>query len=104
MHLLTTPRSFNDLLAANQQGLQIRAADDVAANGFYFSTFFGGSDTSWATPVTTHTYFRNVRLWGSNAPSNLTGALVNNGLSAYQSSVTLIFTLLAFVTGSFFCV
>ncbi|KAF4620808.1 hypothetical protein D9613_000690 [Agrocybe pediades] len=95
---------FNDLLAVNQQGLQIRAADDVAANGFYFSTFFGGSDTSWATPVTTYTYFRNVRLWGSNAPSNLTGSLVNDGSFNYQSSMTLVLTLLAIVAGSLFCV
>jgi hypothetical protein len=62
----------NDVLAISQSNLQIRAADSVAANGFYFSTFFGGSDSSWATPVTTHTYFRNIRLWGSSSAANLT--------------------------------
>ncbi|KDR75891.1 hypothetical protein GALMADRAFT_69077 [Galerina marginata CBS 339.88] len=95
---------FNDLLAVSQTNLQIRSADSVAANGFYFSTFFGGSDTSWATPVTTHTYFRNVRLWGSNAASNMTGTHVNESISSYKSSTSLVLTLLAVVVGSLFCI
>ncbi|KAF8906530.1 polysaccharide lyase family 14 protein [Gymnopilus junonius] len=95
---------FNDVLAVSQSKLQIRAADSVAANGFYFSTFFGGSDTSWATPVTTHTYFRNVQLWGSNLASNMTGSQVNESPSSYKSSATLVLTLLAVVIGSMFCI
>jgi len=69
---------FNDAKAFAQQDLQIRASTDVTAGGLYFSTFFGGSDSSWATPNTTHTYFRNMQLWGSNSPSTLTGAKVSN--------------------------
>ncbi|KAJ3500580.1 hypothetical protein NLJ89_g9732 [Agrocybe chaxingu] len=34
---------FNDILVVSQQDLQIRASNSVAANGFYFSTFFGGT-------------------------------------------------------------
>lgn len=68
---------FNDLKAIDQQGLQIRSASSVTANGFYFSTFFGGSDSSWATPNTVHTYYRNIVLYGGSAPSNLTGPVVN---------------------------
>uniref|UniRef100_A0A8H7Y5H8 Polysaccharide lyase 14 domain-containing protein n=1 Tax=Psilocybe cubensis TaxID=181762 RepID=A0A8H7Y5H8_PSICU len=97
---------FNDLLAVSQQNLQIRAADSVVANGFYFSTFFGGSDTSWATPVTTHTYFRNIRLWGSSSPSTLTGATVKSQAPktlGYGYS-TLVLTLAAGLVGSLFCV
>ena len=40
-------------------------------------TFFGGDDSSWATPQTVHTYFRNIQLWGSSSPSNLTGTVVS---------------------------
>ncbi|KAF5355082.1 hypothetical protein D9756_005284 [Leucocoprinus leucothites] len=70
---------YNDRLAISQTGLQIRAADSLAINGLYFSTFFGGSDKSWATPTTQHTYFRNIQMWGSSAMSNLTGQEVSAG-------------------------
>ncbi|KAJ7497309.1 polysaccharide lyase family 14 protein [Mycena latifolia] len=69
---------FNNVQALAQQDLQIRASSNVSAGGLYFSTFFGGSDSSWSTPATTHTYFRNMELWGSNAPSTLTGAKVTS--------------------------
>jgi hypothetical protein len=64
-----------------------------------------GSDTSWATPVTTHTYFRNVQLWGSSAASNFTGQSNNDAPSTIKfSSMALVFALLAVVAGSVFCV
>ncbi|KAJ7193186.1 hypothetical protein B0H12DRAFT_1171372 [Mycena haematopus] len=69
---------FNNVQAFAQQNLQIRASDSVTAGGLYFSTFFGGSDSSWATPNTTHTFFRNFQLFGSSNPSTLTGAEVKN--------------------------
>jgi len=70
---------FNNVQALAQQDLQIRASSSVTAGGLYFSTFFGGSDSSWSTPTTTHTYFRNVELWGGYSPSVLTGAKVSSG-------------------------
>jgi hypothetical protein len=70
---------FNNVQAFAQQNLQIRASTAVTAGGLYFSTFFGGSDDSWATPNTTHTYFRNFELYGGTNPSTLTGATVNAG-------------------------
>ncbi|KAF9475550.1 hypothetical protein BDN70DRAFT_883606 [Pholiota conissans] len=95
----------NDVLAISQTGLQIRASNSVVANGFYFSTFFGGSDTSWATPVTTHTFFRNVQLWGSSSSSNMTGSLVNDAPASYnlKSSMTLSLSLMTVIVASFFC-
>ncbi|TFK54226.1 polysaccharide lyase family 14 protein [Heliocybe sulcata] len=68
---------YNDVHAISQQNLQLRSSNAVTAGGLYLSTFFGGSDSSWATPETTHTYFRNFRLWGSTSPSNLTGSKVS---------------------------
>ncbi|KAF5322437.1 hypothetical protein D9619_001786 [Psilocybe cf. subviscida] len=95
---------YNDILVMSQTGLQLRASSSVAANGLYFSTFFGGSDTSWATPVTTHTYFRNIKLWGGSAASNLTGALVqSNAPARQQSSWPLTVAFLTLVIGSAFC-
>jgi len=92
---------FNDNLAISQPNLQIRSDYTVAANGLYLSTFFGGSDASWSTPVTTHTYFRNIQLWGSSAASNLTGQLVHNDAPTNKPlSTMLALLLLTFITGS----
>jgi hypothetical protein len=94
---------INDTLVISQSNLQIRAADSVAANGFYFSTFFGGSDSSWATPVTTHTYFRNIRLWGSsNNAVNLITTTTSGGhpSSLRTSTIKMLPSLLAFIAGS----
>ena len=60
-----------------------------------------GSDTSWATHVTTHTYFRNVQLWGSSSPSNLTGSLVSDASATHKSSLTLGVSLLIVVLATF---
>jgi hypothetical protein len=35
---------------------------DTLITGIVFDTFFGGSDSSWATPVDTSTYFKNFHL------------------------------------------
>jgi len=74
---------FNDVKAISQTNLQFRSSNIVSAGGLYISTFFGGSDLSWAPPATTHSYFRNFRLWGSTSPSNLTGAVVSAATSTH---------------------
>ncbi|KAF8658281.1 hypothetical protein AX16_002055 [Volvariella volvacea WC 439] len=68
---------FNDIQAMSRQDLQIRSVSSLSINGLYLSTFFGGSDESWATPITAHTYFRNFQLWGGSSPSNFTGEQVS---------------------------
>ncbi|CAK5281531.1 unnamed protein product [Mycena citricolor] len=77
---------LNGVKALAQQDLQIRAANSVTAGGMYFSTFFGGSDSSWSTPTTTHTYFRNFQLFGGYNPSTLTGATVKSSASRRDQS------------------
>lgn len=68
---------FNDVQALSQQNLFFRTVNDFAIGGLYFSTFFGGDDSSWATPQTVHTYYRNIQMWGSSSPSLLSGQTVN---------------------------
>lgn len=68
---------FNDVQALSQQNLYFRTVNDFAIGGLYFSTFFGGDDSSWATPQTVHTYYRNIQMWGSSSPSLLSGQTVN---------------------------
>ncbi|KAF8070128.1 polysaccharide lyase family 14 protein [Lyophyllum atratum] len=85
---------YNDLKAIDQQNLQIRTSSQVFANGFYFSTFFGGSDKSWETPREAHTYYRGIRMWGSSVGSNLTGNVVS---SAGRTDVSTIKTQLLYL-------
>lgn len=73
---------FNDVQMLSQQNLYFRTVDDVTIGGLYFSTFFGGDDSSWATPETVHTYYRNIQMWGSSSPSLLSGQTVNAALSS----------------------
>ncbi|KAG6917309.1 hypothetical protein DXG01_002967 [Tephrocybe rancida] len=91
---------YNDLSAIDQQGLQLRTNPQVYLNGFYFSTFFGGSDNSWATPNTTHTYYRNIMLYGSSAASNLTGNVLNGADSTTASGLKILCLALASVTAA----
>jgi hypothetical protein len=34
-------------------------------------TFFGGNDTTWSTPNETHTFFRNIALYGATGASTM---------------------------------
>jgi hypothetical protein len=80
-------RSFNDVQAISETNLQFRSGSDVTAGGLYLSTFFGGNDATWAPPSTTHSYFRNFRLWGSSATSNLTGAHVSAATCTHEHTL-----------------
>ncbi|USN58569.1 MAG: hypothetical protein H6767_00100 [Candidatus Peribacteria bacterium] len=41
------------------ESMVYRETDDLVVDSVLFSTFFGGSDPTWATPVDTKTYFKN---------------------------------------------
>ncbi|MGB7440499.1 MAG: polysaccharide lyase [Coleofasciculaceae cyanobacterium] len=41
----------------DQEGLTFRTTDKLKIDGIFFSTFFGGGDSSWATPQDTHIDF-----------------------------------------------
>ncbi|KZV89729.1 hypothetical protein EXIGLDRAFT_740920 [Exidia glandulosa HHB12029] len=77
---------YNDELALNHSNLQIRSGTGLTTGGLWFSTFFGGSDSSWASPDEQHTYFRNIRIWSSDTPSNLPGAAVTNSAKSSAAS------------------
>lgn len=73
---------YNDVLAITQQDLQFHSASDLSVGGLFFSTFYGGSDSSWAPSNTTHAYFRNVQLWAGSSASTLTGRKVGGATLA----------------------
>lgn len=41
---------FDDKSVLLKRGLSFRSVDSLKLDGLFFSTFFGGNDTSWATP------------------------------------------------------
>ncbi|KAG2225546.1 hypothetical protein INT45_013657 [Circinella minor] len=47
-------------LVINQQKIKYRTSNAIAASSIMFSTFFGGGDTKYATPVDTFTYYKNI--------------------------------------------
>ncbi|KAJ3528338.1 hypothetical protein NM688_g8012 [Phlebia brevispora] len=77
---------YNNVKAIDEKTVQFRTSDSINIGGLYFSTFFGGDNSSWATPQTTHTYFRNIQLWGSSATSNLTGPTVSGASQTSSGS------------------
>lgn len=44
------------------QNIALRNQASLQINGMLFSTFFGGSDSSWATPHSVYSYFKNFVL------------------------------------------
>ncbi|KAM3588551.1 hypothetical protein VKS41_000993 [Umbelopsis sp. WA50703] len=49
-------------LVINRNDIMYRTSNMVQISSIYFSTFFGGSSESYATPLTTHTYFKDISL------------------------------------------
>lgn len=83
---------FDDTQVISQPNLQFSNTQGLTIGGLFFSTFFGGNDPSWAPSSDTHTYFRNVQLWGSFSPSNLTAT--SDGVTAFSVSWSAGITLL----------
>ncbi|KAG2055071.1 hypothetical protein BDR06DRAFT_882929, partial [Suillus hirtellus] len=96
---------FNDVQVLSQQNLYFRTVNNVTIEGLYFSTFFGGGDSSWATLQPVHTYYCNIQMWGSSSPSLLSGQMVNAALSsccklgsmAWTLSASVLLTLLMYL-------
>ncbi|RPD78354.1 hypothetical protein L226DRAFT_520727 [Lentinus tigrinus ALCF2SS1-7] len=53
---------YNNVRALDEQALQYRGDSNIDIGGMYFSTFFGGSDSSWAPPSDVNAYFRNIQM------------------------------------------
>lgn len=52
----------NDRLVIEESNLVFRTVDTLQVEGFFFSTFFGGGDTSWATPQDVYIDFADFAL------------------------------------------
>ncbi|MBD1911308.1 MULTISPECIES: polysaccharide lyase [unclassified Leptolyngbya] len=57
---------FDGALVLNQGGLRFRTVDRLQINGLFFSTFFGGNDSSWATPQDVYIDFADFSVSAGN--------------------------------------
>lgn len=53
---------FDGRQVLDQRGLEFRTVAELQIDGLFFSTFFGGSDPSWASPAATHVDFADFDL------------------------------------------
>lgn len=53
---------MNDQEVLHQRGMRYRGVENLEFGGVFFSTFFGGSDSTWATPVNMHLDFANFQV------------------------------------------
>ncbi|WP_433291048.1 polysaccharide lyase [Pseudonocardia sp. CA-142604] len=58
----------DDNLVLDHTGLRFRTTDQLRIQGLFFSTFFGGDDTTWATPTDQHTDFADFTLTTDTPP------------------------------------
>ncbi|KDQ21737.1 polysaccharide lyase family 14 protein [Botryobasidium botryosum FD-172 SS1] len=94
---------FDDILRIEQGGLQLRTSDKInSVGGLFFSTFFGGNDNSWATPIDQATFFRNFEMYGSVAPSDATTPTNAASNAAHPGQFTILLGLLATIMVSLF--
>ncbi|WWC71421.1 uncharacterized protein I206_105377 [Kwoniella pini CBS 10737] len=65
---------YNGVQALSFQNLVIRTSTNLnSVGGLFFSSFFGGDDSSWATPTDQFVYFKNIQLYAGAGASNVTG-------------------------------
>jgi hypothetical protein len=58
----------DDELVLDRAGLDFRSTDQLRIDGVFFSTFFGGDDSSWASPQDQHADFAAFELAEGSAP------------------------------------
>lgn len=71
------------------RNIQFRANDSLGVSSLMFSTFFGGGSTSYATPVNTSSYFKNLQLSTGDTPITNTGSDSDSDPSQDSAAVSL---------------
>lgn len=73
---LNTPNVTDGILEIRHNGkraiyydkMNWRQSNEAKIEALEFSTWFGGSDTSWGPPKDTHILLRNIKIWRNDAP------------------------------------
>ncbi|GAA5998428.1 hypothetical protein JCM5350_000687 [Sporobolomyces pararoseus] len=75
----------NGSLALAHTGVVWRVTEDVTISKIMFSTFFGGSDSSWNSQGG-RSYFRNFEVYAGQTASNTSGPAVNATLATSSAA------------------
>ena len=62
---------INGVEVLDATGLEFRTVSSLQINGLFFSTFFGGSDKTWASPQTQHTDFADFAVTNQPVASSM---------------------------------
>ncbi|KAG2184010.1 hypothetical protein INT44_009021 [Umbelopsis vinacea] len=84
-------------LVISRTDLQYRSNNMIQLSSIMFSTFFGGSSSAWATPTTTHTYFKNIQLQ-VGPPVKLTDSRASSTTASHYLFVTFITLFIVLIT------
>ncbi|KAK9721283.1 hypothetical protein K7432_003547 [Basidiobolus ranarum] len=79
----------NDKIWLDMSGMVFRKSGAIAINDILFSTFFGGGDPSYATPIDTYTYYRNIQ-FSVGDPVQLTSdsSIISPGLTLWSLGIS----------------
>lgn len=80
----------NGNLAVSMSDIPYRTSGMVGFQGLMFSSFFGGSDPSYATPVDTRIFFRNVEM-SVGPPAKLYEGTGNDAATNSISTTNILF-------------
>ena len=89
--VMNTPGVANGIVEAWLDGIKVlsitkltfRNTADIGINLFYFSTFYGGNDASWAPAEDQYAYFDNFRIaTDSEIPDNARALALNDEASS----------------------
>ena len=77
---------YNGVPALQFPASVLRTTDGIGGvTGMFFSTFFGGDDSTWATPTQQYIYFRNIAMYAGNGQSTASGASAPTGALSTSS-------------------
>lgn len=61
----------------------LRTSSSISSiTGLFFSTFFGGDDTNWASPSQQFSYYKNIQLFGGKGISTASGPATTTSSAA----------------------
>ncbi|ORX55639.1 hypothetical protein DM01DRAFT_1335027 [Hesseltinella vesiculosa] len=63
-------------IVINRNDMRYRTTNAIAATSLFFSTFYGGSDPSYAAATNTYTYFKNIQ-YSTGQPVTLSNSLAS---------------------------
>jgi hypothetical protein len=80
---------YNGVPALQFPASVLRTTEGIGGvTGMFFSTFFGGDDTTWSTPTQQYIYFKNIAMYAGNGQSSATGSSAPTGAVATGGTST----------------